>query len=159
MLGGQIGWAPVFESINGIIVFDGSVNPPIGLLKSPIKLYVKKGKIEKIEGGTEAQVFENWLKSFNNPLMLRIAHVCYGLNPGAKLSGNVIEDERVWGCIQWGIGYAGDELTCGEPIPAPSHSDGICLNASVWLDGRQIFDKGMVVDEKLAKCAKKLGKY
>jgi leucyl aminopeptidase (aminopeptidase T) len=90
--------------------------------------------------------------------MLRIAHVCYGVNPGAKLTGNIVEDERVWGGTEWGIGYVGQMLTGGEPIPAPSHTDGICLNTSVWLDGKQIFDKGMVVHPELAKLAKKLGK-
>ncbi len=42
--------------------------------------------------------------------------------------------------------------------PAASHTDGICLNASVWLDGKQILDKGKSVDQELAKLAKKLGK-
>ncbi|MEM3627399.1 MAG: aminopeptidase [Candidatus Bathyarchaeia archaeon] len=158
MLGGQIGWSPIFKSINGTIVFDGSVVPPVGLVKTPIRLHVKEGKIERIEGGKEAVEFEAWLKSFNDPLMLRMAHVCYGVNPGAKLTGNIVEDERVWGCTEWGIGYVGQMLTGGEPIPAPSHTDGICLNTSVWLDGKQIFDNGRVVEPELAELAKKLGK-
>ena len=158
MLGGQIGWSPIFKSINGTIAFDGSVVPPIGLTKAPIRLHVKEGKIEKIEGGQDAQTFQAWLKSFNNPLMMRMAHVCYGVNPGAKLTGNIVEDERVWGCTEWGIGYVGQMLTGGEPIPAPSHTDGICLNTSVWLDGKKVFDKGRVVQPELARLAKKLGK-
>jgi len=87
-----------------------------------------------------------------------MAHVCYGVNPGAKLTGNIVEDERVWGCTEWGIGYVGQMLTGGEPIPAPSHTDGICLNTSVWLDGKKVFDKGRVVQPELARLAKKLGK-
>jgi leucyl aminopeptidase (aminopeptidase T) len=158
MLGGQISWSPIFESINGIIAFDGSVVPPVGLVKEPVKLQVKGGKIEKIKGGEDARSFEAWLKSFNDPLMLRMAHVSYGVNPGAKLTGNIVEDERVWGSTEWGIGYVDQSLTGGEPIPASSHTDGICLNTSVWLDGKQIFDKGRVVGPELAKLAKKLGK-
>ncbi|HIH98302.1 MAG TPA: aminopeptidase [Thermoplasmata archaeon] len=158
MLGGQIGWSPVFRSINGIISFDGSIVPPIGLVKEPVKLHVKEGKVEKIEGGEDARTFEAWLKSFNDPNMFRIAHVCYGCNPGAKLTGDIVEDERVWGCTEWGIGYVGQMLTGGEPIPAPSHTDGICLNTSIWLDGKQIWDKGRVVHPDLMDLAKKLGK-
>lgn len=158
MLGGQIGWSPVFESIHGTIVFDGSINPPLGLCKSPVKLHVKAGKIQKIEGGQDAEVFDAWLKSFNHPLMRSMAHVCYGCNPGAKLTGNVLEDERVWGASEWGIGYVGQILTGGKPIPAPSHSDGICMNTSVWLDGKQVWDKGQATIPELAKLAKKLGK-
>jgi len=156
MLGGQIGWAPIEETINGIIAFDGSINPPLGLVKEPVKLHVKAGKIEEIEGGQDARAYEAWLKSFNHPNMLRIAHVCYGCNPGAKLTGNVVEDERVWGCTEWGVGYAGSILTGGKPIDAPSHSDGICLNTSLWLDDKQIWDKGRAIDLELAIQAKKL---
>jgi len=157
MMAGQIGWAPVFESINGTIVFDGSLVPPVGLLKTPVRLTVKNGEVIKIEGSSEAAQFEAWLKSFNHPQMFKLAHVCYGFNPGARLTGNILEDERVWGGTEWGIGNVGPMLIPGG-IPAPSHSDGICLNTSVWLDGVQIMDKGQVLDPELQALAKKLGK-
>jgi 2,5-dihydroxypyridine 5,6-dioxygenase len=57
MLGGQIGWSPIFETINGTIVFDGSINPPLGKCKTPVMLHVKKGKIQKIDGGEDAMAF------------------------------------------------------------------------------------------------------
>jgi len=136
----------------------GSIVPPLRLVKEPVKLHVKEGRVEKIEGGEDARAFEAWLKSFNDPKMFRVAHVCYGCNPGAKLTGDIVEDERVWGCTEWGLGYVGPMLTGGEPIPAPSHTDGICLNTSVWLDGQQIWDKGRAVHPELAELAKKLGK-
>jgi len=159
MQAGQIGWAPVFESIDGTIVFDGSIVPPIGLVKEPVKLKVREGEVKKIEGGKDARTFELWLKGFNDPQMLRMAHICYGCNPGAKLTGEIVEDERVWGATEWGIGYVGPMLTVdGKPIPAASHTDGICLNTSVWLDGEQIWDNGRTVDPELAELAKKLGK-
>lgn len=40
-------------------------------------------------------VFPIWLKSFDDEGMLKIAHIAYGFNPGATLTGNVVEDERV----------------------------------------------------------------
>jgi 2,5-dihydroxypyridine 5,6-dioxygenase len=155
-MAGQVGWAPNFESINGVIVYDGSV-APLGILKEPIRLIIKKGEVVKIEGGNEATEYEKWLKSFNHPQMLKLAHVCYGFNPGAKLTGVVLEDERIWGATQWGIGNVGDIYVPGG-ISAPSHSDGICLNSSVWLDGVQIMDKGQLLDPELKKLAEKLGK-
>jgi len=151
MMAGQIGWRIIRESVNGRIVFDGSLVPPVGLLKQPVTLHVKDGKIVEIEGGSEAREYETWLKSFNHPNMLRVAHICYGFNPGAKLTGDIVEDERVWGCTEWGVG--------NHPgMPAPSHSDGICLNSSVWLDGEQILEEGRSIHPKLAELAKKLGK-
>jgi len=158
MLSGQIGWSPIFETINGIIAFDGSIVPPIGLVKEPVKLHVEKDKIVKIEGGKDAVDYEAWLRSFNDPNMFNMAHVCYGFNPGAKLTGNILEDERVWGCTEWGVGYVGPMLAPPKGIPAASHSDGICLNTSVWLDGVQIADKGKIVHKDLIEIAKKLGK-
>ena len=160
-LSGQIIWTPDLETVNGTIVFDGSVYPPIGLLRSPIKLHVKNGKVVKVEGGADAAQFEAWLKSFNDPNMLRLAHISYGFNPGAKLTGNILEDERVWGCTEWGIGFIGAKLApdlSEEVRDAKSHTDGICLNSSVWLDGEQILDNGKVVHPELKELAKKLGK-
>jgi 2,5-dihydroxypyridine 5,6-dioxygenase len=147
------------DSVNGLIVFDGSVVPPIGIVKEPVKLHVTKGRVEKIEGGKDALALETWLKSFNDPGMFRVAHLSFGLNPGANLTGSIVEDERVWGGTEWGIGYVGPDLTRdGKPIPAASHTDGTCLNTSVWLDGLQIFDKGKVTHRDLVRLAKALGK-
>lgn len=158
MMAGQIAWAPDLETINGTIVFDGSVVPPCGKLTEPIRLTIKKGEIIKVEGGKQAAEFEAWMNSFNHPRMKKLAHVCYGFNPGAKLTGDILEDERVWGCTEWGIGNVGAILIKPDGIPAPSHADGICLNTSVWLDGKQIMDKGKVLDKDLQKLARKLGK-
>jgi leucyl aminopeptidase (aminopeptidase T) len=36
--------------------------------------------------------------------------------------------------------------------------DGICLNSSVWLDGKLIMEKGKLVHPELADLAKKIGK-
>jgi leucyl aminopeptidase (aminopeptidase T) len=155
-LSGQL-TAGYSSSVNGVIVFDGSVTPPIGLVKEPVRLHIKSGRVEKVEGGRDALKLDAWLKSFNDPDMLRMAHLSFGLNPGAKLTGNIVEDERVWGCTEWGLGYVGPDLTKdGIPMPAPSHSDGICLNTSTWLDGEQIFEKGEVVHRQLVDLARKL---
>ena len=162
MFPGQISWAPRFESINGVLVVDGSQNPPMGLLSAPIRFTVEKGVITKVEGGSEAQQFEEWLRSFDDPQMFRVAHLAYGFGPAAKLTGDVVEDERVWGCTEWGFGNVGAILTSDIPegIPGASHSDGICLNCSVWLDGVQVLDNGTVVGPtpEIVEMARALGK-
>jgi len=158
MMAGQIGWSPDLESVNGTIVFDGSLVPPCGKLEEPVRLTIKAGEIVKVEGGKQAEEFKAWMKSFNHPRMSRLAHVCYGFIPGAKLTGDILEDERVWGSTEWGIGNVGATSIAPDGIPAPSHSDGICLNTSVWLDGKQIMDEGKMVEPNLIKLAQKLGK-
>ena len=151
MLTGQINVVPRFGSIQGTIVFDGSVTPPFGHAPAtPIRLIVKYGVIQKVEGGEEAAIYDKYLRDFDDPGMLKMAHIAYGFNPGAKLTGNIVEDERVWGSTEWGIGYVSniDAPPCGQD--AVSHTDGICLNSSVWLDGVQIMDKGKIVLPELA---------
>ena len=74
--------------------------------------------------------------------MFKLAHIAYGFNPGAVLTGNIVEDERVWGSTEWGIGYVSPFDAPPHGQDAKSHCDGICLNSSVWLDGVQIMDEG-----------------
>lgn len=151
MLTGQINVVPKFGTINGKIVFDGTITPPFGKVPSqPVVLTVENSKIVKFEGGPEAAEYEKYLASFEDEGMFKMAHIAYGFNPGAILTGNVVEDERVWGCTEWGIGYV-------SPIDAPpvgqdakSHTDGICLNSTVWLDGQMIMEEGKIVDKELA---------
>ena len=150
MLTGQIIVVPRFGSIQGTIVFDGCVTPPFGRIPDePIRLTVKDGIITAVEGGADAKEYDAYLLHFHDPGMLKMAHISYGFNPGAKLTGNIVEDERVWGATEWGIGYVSDvdAPPCGQE--AVSHTDGICLRSSVWLDERCILREGIVVDPEL----------
>jgi leucyl aminopeptidase (aminopeptidase T) len=150
MLSGQIGWSPALDTIEGTIVFDGSLAPCPGLLKEPVRLTVRRVRVVDIAGGSDAVAFSKWLNGLNDPNMFRLAHVCYGFNPGAHLTGNVLEDERVWGCTEWGMGYQSATDVPPDGIPAVSHCDGICLNSSVWLDGIQLLDCGRVVNPEVS---------
>jgi leucyl aminopeptidase (aminopeptidase T) len=155
-LGGQISFIPDFESINGKLVFDGTIAPPCGFLKEPVVLDVERGRVVKISGGAQAEELRRWLESFDDPNMFRVAHGCYGFNPGARLCGNVLEDERIWGCTEWGLGYLSPVDAPPDGIQAKSHCDGICLNSSVWLDGVQILERGVVVHPELKTLAEPL---
>jgi len=156
---GQIGWAPLEETINGTIVLDGSFSgggeADLGILKEPIVLHVEEGVVKGIEGGEEAKRVRRWLEGLNDPKMYHLAHVCYGFNPGARLSGLCTEDERVWGSTEWGLGYQGPMFK-GKVGAAISHADGICLNSSIWLDGVQISDQGKITHPELLQLATNL---
>lgn len=158
---GQIGWAPIEESINGTIVFDGSFSgggeADLGVLKEPIKLIIKEGRIDDIQGGREAELVKKWLEKLDDPNMYLAAHICYGFNPGAKLSGLCTEDERVWGSTEWGFGHQGPMFEA-KGIKAISHYDGICLNSTVFHDNEKIIEEGKIIYPELAELAKKLGK-
>jgi len=151
MLIGQVDWAPIEKSLKGTIVFDGSVWPPdeLGRLANPIRLKVDRGRVISIDGGREARNLARWLDSFDDPAMRNVVHVACGCNPGAKLSGLIVEDERVWGSVEWGLGYQGESFL-GAAGPAKTHTDGICLNASIWMDKERISSEGTYTHPELA---------
>lgn len=155
---GQIGWTPILDSINGTIVFDGSIAPDIGIIKTPIEMMIKNGQVEEIHGGKEATKYEAWLRSFNHPQMLRVAHTGIGFNPGAAIVGNIIQDQRVMGSTTWGFGSIGAGLLPPNGIKAPSHSDAVCLRTNLEVDGVLWMKDGQFVETELAPLVKKLKK-
>ena len=89
--------------------------------------------------------------------MYNLAHAEYSCNPGAALSGLGIEDERIWGAFECGIGDQA-KIYGGKSGPAPSHADSESLNTSWWLDDVQLQDEGKVIHPELVELAKKLGR-
>jgi leucyl aminopeptidase (aminopeptidase T) len=153
MLAGQVTFSTDLEEVDGTIVFDGTLWPPneIGLIKSPVRLEVEKGKITAVKGGWEAKIFERWLRSFNDPNMFNYAHVSLGFNPGVrKLTGRIAVDERFFGSVVIGIGHY-------RGRPAKNHTDGVALNPTIEVDGVVIEKDGMYVKPNLAKICAELG--
>ena len=153
---GQMGWTPDIESVNGTICLDGSVAPDIGLVKSPIYLELKDGIICSIYGGSQAKQYEEWLKSFNHPQMLRVSHAGLGFHPSARVQGDILQDQRAWGSTTWGFGSIGAAMLPPDGVFAPSHSDAVSLNTSIYLDDAPLWINSIMVDPDLAGLAKDL---
>ncbi len=82
--------------------------------------------------------------------MYLVDHACYGFNPGVtRLTGRILEDERLFGCMQFGIGRA--------RLGAPSHTDGIVTSPSVWADEVQLEDEGVYVHPRLVELCQQMG--
>jgi len=62
-----------------------------------------------------------------------------GLNPKAKIVGNVLEDEKVLGTVHFAIGSNYD-----QDVLALIHSDGIVKNPTITVDGRTIMEQGKI---------------
>ncbi len=152
MLGGQSWPMADRESFEGVLVYDGAIWPPaeIGILRAPVRLTIEKGYVTRVEGGSEALFYDRWLRSFGHPAAMLMDHACYGFNPGVtRPSGRILEDERIFGCMQFGIGAT--EL--GSPI----HSDGVVLAPSVWFDGVQIEEAGRYTHPELVRLCREMG--
>jgi leucyl aminopeptidase (aminopeptidase T) len=158
MLGGQVSWCPVEETINGTLVFDAAAFPPaeLGILQSNIVMELEKGVVKSITGGKDAEIFSKWLASFNDPNMYRLAHYSIGFNPGVtKPTGRIVEDERIFGCIEFGLGSQGASLM-GAFWNAASHTDGVVSRPTIVVDGKFLEKDGIYVDEKAVEYCKKL---
>ncbi len=159
MLGGQISWCPLEETIEGTVVFDGALWPPkeLGLLHSPIRLTLEDGRVTKVEGSSEAKTLERWFASIGNLNIYRLAHYSLGFNPGVnRCTGRIVEDERVFGCIEFGIGSQGSHLG-GLAWDAGGHTDGVVLNPTIYLDGQAMEEEGRYVHPDLVAACRELG--
>lgn len=132
--------APVEGTANGVAVIDGSM-AGIGILKRPIKLTIREGFVEKIEGGDEARKLEEILSNYGKEAR-NIAEFGIGTNPKARISGNILEDEKVFGTVHIALGSNYD---FGGQVKAPIHLDGIIKSPTVLIDGKYLFRDGNFV--------------
>ncbi|MFC2029315.1 aminopeptidase [Chloroflexota bacterium] len=125
--------APIEESVHGTMIVDGSVVPD-GLVRSPITCHLEEGVITAIESGPSADAWRTNLESTGEPRAFHLAHFTLGLNPRARLCGNMMQDERVMGAVTFGFGHQ-DPIYGGLAGPAKVHIDAVLASPSVYLDG------------------------
>ena len=129
----QINIAPIEETINGIAVVDGSISPG-GLVSTPVKLRLEAGKIVGIDGGADATSWAAWLAAMQEPKVYEMCHFSVGMNPQAKMSGNMIQDERVVGALTIGFGNQADSFQ-GKVGHCNFHVDAVLACPQIYLDG------------------------
>lgn len=125
--------APVEGTAQGLLVIDGAL-AGIGVLEKPLRIKVEAGQAVAVGGGREARLLEDIFTRYG-PASRNIAELGIGLNPLARLTGNVLEDEKVRGTVHIALG---DNSTFGGQIETPSHLDGILLQPRLRVDGQQI---------------------
>lgn len=131
--GVQVSIAPVEKTINGTIVIDGSISPG-GLVSTPVVCHLEEGVITSIEGGADANAWRSRLESTGDPKAFHLCHFTIGLNPRAKMTGNMIEDERVLGAVTFGFGNQ-DPSFKGTVGAAKVHADVVLVSPATYLDG------------------------
>ena len=68
-----------------------------------------------------------------------IAEIGIGTNPKARVIGNILEDEKVFGTVHIAIG---NNLSFGGSVDVPLHVDGIILNPTLEADGEVLIKDG-----------------
>jgi len=93
---GEIYCAPLETEANGVIVFDASIGD-VGLLKQPLRVNMTGGRIIKFESKDkelERRIAE--LTDVDDDARV-IGELGIGVNPGARITGNMLEDEKSLG--------------------------------------------------------------
>ncbi|MCL2480434.1 MAG: aminopeptidase [Spirochaetaceae bacterium] len=155
---GEVFISPLVGKSSGIIVFNGSISVKNGdiLIDTPIKVTVSDGYVTSIEGKSEAEVLKETIaKGKENSILFEkegklpngkgeiykknagnIGELGIGLNPSAKITGNMLEDEKAYRTCHIAIGsnYDGD-------APALIHLDGLVREpdiTAIMEDGKSV---------------------
>lgn len=135
--------APLEGTTNGVLVIDASVlNKKVVEKNEKIKVTIKDGYAVKIEGGVLAGNLRKILKSMNDISAYNIAELGIGTNYKAKVTGNILEDEKVMGTAHFAFG---NNMSFGGIVNAPCHDDAVFFNPTVKVDGKIIIQDGKFV--------------
>ena len=138
---GETFLAPVEGTSNGVFVVDGSM-AGLGLIKNAnIKIEVENGYATKISGGTLANKLRLMLDKVGKEAR-NIAEFGIGTNDSAKLSGILLEDEKVMGTIHIALG---NNIAMGGSVNVPIHLDGVIKKPTVWMDGKLLMRDGKLL--------------
>jgi leucyl aminopeptidase (aminopeptidase T) len=124
--------APVEGSAEGVVVFDGSLSG-FGLLDGPVQVRVAGGRAVAADGEAGRWLLETLDAGGAGGRL--VAELGIGTNPVARLSGSILEDEKVVGTAHLAFGSNG---SFGGVNDAAVHIDGIVLEPIVELDGRRL---------------------
>lgn len=131
--------APVEGMAEGVIVFDGSLSP-VGKTEAPVTVRIANGRVVDLSGGP-ALGFEELPVRFGASAW-EVAELGVGTNDKAKITGIILEDEKVASTVHVAFG---NNATIGGKTEVASHHDGVVLNATLELDGRPVLREGKLL--------------
>lgn len=153
---GEVRISPANGSARGLIVFDGTVtlNDTSAIPSSPVIATFENGFVTDIEGGPEAAAMLETIRAAEKIAMRKglenytrnarnLGEFAFGINPKAKATGNLLEDEKQIGTVHFAIGYNYD-----NDANTFIHLDCVVLKPSVWVDGKPIMTDGQLLIKK-----------
>jgi len=134
---GEVAFGPTGGE--GVYVVDGSF-PGLGILESPLTFRVSAGVVTAVDGEMAGDVLSRLDRV--GPKAYRVAELGIGLNPEAKVTGNILEDEKVIGTAHIAVG---NNLSFGGDNDVPLHLDGVILSPDIFADGKKIMENGRFI--------------
>lgn len=133
--------SPVETSAEGVVVVDGSIPyPGFGLLKAPVRVEVRGGRITGFQGDRAIVARLGALfESAGSPKACVLAECGVGLNDRATLTGVMLTDEGAAGTMHFGFG---SNATVGGCNDVPFHLDMVFRDPSLDVDGLAVLDGG-----------------
>src|SRR3989338_4070837 len=128
---GEIFTAPVEGTAKGVFIIDGSIGS-LGKVDAPVAVLVENGLAVVLNGRKSAVQFSAQLKekAYRN-----IAEFGIGTNTRATVSGELLEDEKVFGTCHIALG---NNKHFGGKVDVPYHVDGILKHPTIYGDGKLI---------------------
>jgi leucyl aminopeptidase (aminopeptidase T) len=126
--------SPVETDSHGTIVVDGSIPClEIGLLKTPVTLEVRGGKIIDFASASKELVatLRGLFERAGDDRAYVLAECGIGLNTAARLTGSMLTDEGAYGNVHFGFG---SNATVGGKNKVAFHLDFVCRTASLDID-------------------------
>ncbi len=117
---------PCEGTADGRLVVDGSM-PLTGRLGRPLEIIIKKGYAQNIPVAQMAPLVRSLGRC-----ALSVAELGIGLNPKAKVTGNVLEDEKAIGTAHIALG---NNESFGGRVSCPSHLDFVFFDPVIVIDG------------------------
>jgi aminopeptidase len=137
---GEIDSGIIREKTNGIIFFDGSF-PQLGIIEKPIRVDVKDGIGEIIKDSAQAIALHKMLAVVGEDAF-KVAELGIGTNPNCRLTGIVLEDEKVLGTVHFAFG---NDLSYQGTNDVPLHLDGVIKKPTIIVDGSVLMKEGTFV--------------
>jgi len=104
-----------------------SLKATLDAAKRTTREFAREGKIPR-------NLLSGYLENIYN-----LGELGIGLNPKAKVTGNILEDEKVIGTVHVAVG---NNLSFGGDNDVPLHLDGVVSEPTIDIDGRTLMDRG-----------------
>lgn len=125
----------------GVLYIDAAV-AVIGKIESqPIKVIIEDGYAVNISGGAEADRLAEALKPFGKA-GTTVAELGIGTNHAARISGHILEDEKVMGTVHIAFG---NNISMGGTCNVGVHIDGVVTQPTVYIDDEKIMEDGKLL--------------
>ena len=129
--------APLEGTGNGTLAVDLSVGGQ-GMVDHVFRITVKNGYATEITDGKISGQFKGLLDKVGGESR-NLAEFGIGTNDQAKITGNVLEDEKVLGTCHIAFG---NNISFGGKVYVPLHIDCVIDKPTIFFDGKKVMGEG-----------------